>query len=137
VGDAGGLVDPVTGEGIYYAIRSADLATKLVLSDAHSPAEQASVYRSLLHRDFTMDLEVGAHVAKRLFLGQFLYGNVPARMVQFMRRSPSFSVIVQDLFAGTQNYVELKERLLRSMRRTLLDMCASLISRPAPVADVR
>ncbi|MBI3683370.1 MAG: NAD(P)/FAD-dependent oxidoreductase, partial [Acidobacteria bacterium] len=26
VGDAGGLVDPITGEGLYYAIRSADLA---------------------------------------------------------------------------------------------------------------
>jgi flavin-dependent dehydrogenase len=137
VGDAGGLVDPVTGEGIYYAIRSADLATKLVLSDAHSPAEQASLYRSLLHRDFTMDLELGAHLAKRLFLGQFLYSNVPARMVQFMRRSPTFSVIVQDLFAGTQNYLELKERLLRSMRGTLLDVCASVTSRSAAVADIR
>ena len=72
----------------------------------HSPADQPSVYRSLLHRDFMMDLEVGAYLAKRLFLGQFLYSNVPARMVQFMRRSPTLSMIVQDLFAGTQNYLE-------------------------------
>ena len=129
IGDAGGLVDPVTGEGLYYGIRSADLATKLVLADAHSPVEQASVYRSLLHRDFTMDLEVGAHLAKRLFLGQFLYSNVPARMIQFMRRSPTLAVIVQDLFAGTQNYLELKERLVGSMRGTVRDLVLSMYLR--------
>ena len=32
VGDAAGLVDPITGEGLYYALRSADLATKAILS---------------------------------------------------------------------------------------------------------
>ena len=32
VGDAAGLVDPITGEGLYYAIRSADLAAKVLLS---------------------------------------------------------------------------------------------------------
>jgi hypothetical protein len=31
VGDAGGLVDPFTGEGIYYAMRSGDLASQIVL----------------------------------------------------------------------------------------------------------
>ena len=33
VGDAAGLVDPITGEGLYYAIRSADLAAKALLSE--------------------------------------------------------------------------------------------------------
>ena len=33
VGDAGGLVDPITGEGLYYAIRSGDLASQVLLAD--------------------------------------------------------------------------------------------------------
>jgi len=41
VGDAGGLVDPITGEGLYYAMRSGDLASQAVLDDSHSLAEQA------------------------------------------------------------------------------------------------
>ncbi|HET8547538.1 MAG TPA: NAD(P)/FAD-dependent oxidoreductase [Bryobacteraceae bacterium] len=126
VGDAGGLVDPVTGEGLYYAIRSADLATKLVLADSHSPVEQPTVYRSLLYRDFTRDLELGAHFAKRLFLGHFLYGSVPARLIQLMRRSPTVSAVVQDLFAGTQNYLELRDRLFRSIRGTVRDVLRSV-----------
>jgi flavin-dependent dehydrogenase len=134
VGDSGGLVDPVTGEGLYYAIRSADLATKLLLADAHSPAEQPAVYRSLLYRDFTMDLERGSYLAKRLFQGQFLYGSIPARLIQLMRRSPTLSVIVQDLFAGTQNYLELKERLKGSMRRTFVEVCMSVAAKSATAA---
>ena len=39
------------------------------------------------------------------FTGRFLFGSVPARMVQFTRRSPRFSAIMQDLFAGTQPYL--------------------------------
>src|SRR5213075_419495 len=49
VGDAAGLVDPITGEGLYYAIRSADLAAQSLLADS---GEAVQRYRSLLRRDF-------------------------------------------------------------------------------------
>jgi flavin-dependent dehydrogenase len=122
VGDAAGLVDPITGEGIYYAVRSADLAAGMLISDAHSPSEQPEAYRSLLEHDFTADLEFAARLAKRLFLGQFLYKDVPARMIQFMRRSPTYCDLMQDLFAGTQNYLDLKARLMRSLHGTLQEV---------------
>jgi flavin-dependent dehydrogenase len=122
VGDAGGLVDPITGEGLYYAIRSADLASQIVVQDLQGPAERPHAYRSLLSRDFAADLEFGANLAKRIFLGRFLCGTVPARMVQFMRKSPSFRNLMQDLFAGTQPYFSLKERLLRSLNGTLQEL---------------
>lgn len=122
VGDAGGLVDPVTGEGLYYAIRSADLAAQVVLSDAHPPEEKPRAYRNLLLKDFVCDLAFGAGLAKRLFLGRFLFGTVPQRMVQFMRRSPRFYALMQDLFAGTQSYQDLKERLLRNLHGTLFEI---------------
>ena len=40
VGDAAGLVDPITGEGLYYAMRSGDLASRVVLDDAHGIARK-------------------------------------------------------------------------------------------------
>jgi flavin-dependent dehydrogenase len=119
VGDSAGLVDPITGEGLYYAMRSGDLASRVVLDDAHSLAEKAQAYRALLHRDFAADLEFGACLAKRVFLGRFLFSTVPARMVQFIRRSPRFSALMQDLFAGTQPYLGLKSRLLKNLNGTL------------------
>ena len=42
-------------------------------------------------------------------------------MLQFMRRSPTFRDLMQDLFAGTQGYLDLKSRLLRNLHGTLLD----------------
>src|SRR6266849_10711728 len=57
VGDAGGLVDPITGEGLYYAMRSGDLASRVVLDEAHSVAEKAAAYRAMVSREFGLDLQ--------------------------------------------------------------------------------
>jgi len=126
VGDAGGLVDPITGEGLYYAMRSGDLASQVVLSDSHSLAERAQAYRTLLRRDFTADLEFGATLAKRVFLGRFLFSTVPARMVDFIRRSPRFQSLIEDLFAGTQPYLDLKSRLFKNLNGTMQEVIMNL-----------
>jgi geranylgeranyl reductase family protein len=126
VGDAAGLVDPVTGEGLYYAIRSADLAVRALLSETGEPAGKVAQYGQSLLRDFAADLEFGSRLAKHLFLGRFLFGSVPARMVQFTRRSPRFSAIIQDLFAGKQPYLGLKRRLLQNLNGSLYDVSMSL-----------
>lgn len=134
VGDAAGLVDPITGEGLYYAMRSADLAAKSLLTDCERPDE---AYRTLLHREFTDEMELASRLANRLYLGRFLYGDVPARMIQFMRRSPTFCHIMQDLFAGTQGYLDLKTRLVRSLNGTFRDILMACYFRgvvPAPEA---
>jgi len=90
------------------------------------PAERAGEYRQSLRRDFAADLEFGSRLAKRLFLGRFLFGSVPERMVQFTRRSPRFSAIIQDLFAGKQPYLGLKRRLLQNLNGSLYDVSMSL-----------
>jgi len=126
VGDAGGLVDPITGEGLYYAMRSGDLASQVVLNDSQSLAERAQAYRNLVSRDFMADLEFGATLAKRVFLGRFLFNAVPSRMVDFIRRSPRFRLLIEDLLAGTQPYIGLKSRLFRSLNGTLQDVLMNL-----------
>jgi flavin-dependent dehydrogenase len=124
VGDAAGLVDPITGEGLYYAIRSADLAAKALLSEIGDLAGQA--YRRMLRRDFAADLEFGSRLAKRVFYGKFLFGSVPARMVQFTRSSPKFASIMQDLFAGSQSYLGLKRRLIENLNGSLLEIAMNV-----------
>jgi flavin-dependent dehydrogenase len=126
VGDAGGLVDPITGEGLYYAIRSGDLASQVVLNDQELE-KSTEHYRQLIARDFGMDLTYGSGLAKRLFCGAILFGAVPARMIDFMKRSPKFCEIMQDLFAGTQPYLELKNRLLRNVNTTLHEILMSFL----------
>lgn len=127
VGDAAGLCDPITGEGLYYALRSADLASAVVVADTHSPAEKHHAYAASVRRDFLDELEFAARISKRVFLGKFLFSSVTARMIQFSRRSPRFYRVMQDLFAGTQNYVDLKERLMRGINGTLHEILMSVL----------
>jgi flavin-dependent dehydrogenase len=136
VGDAGGLVDPITGEGLYYAIRSGDLASQVVLAD-HEPEKHAEDYRQLIARDFATDLTYGAGLAKRLFCGAILFTAVPTRMIDFMKRSPRFCEIIQDLFAGTQPYLELKSRLVRNVNTTLHEILMSFLFRKLLLGETR
>lgn len=128
VGDAGGLVDPITGEGLYYAIRSGDLASQVLIQD-EQPAANAEAYRQLITRDFGLDLTYGANLAKRLFCGAIFFGAVPTRMIDFMKRSPKFCEIMQDLFAGTLPYLDMKNRLLRNVNTTLHEILMSFVFR--------
>lgn len=131
-GDAAGLVDPITGEGIYYAIRSGDLAARILLGDA---SDKATAYREAIQRDFGHDLYLGSLLSRRVYLGNFLFGSIPDRMVQFTRRSPKFRAVMQDLFAGTQGYAGLSRRLWRSLSATLGETAVSFLRSgvsPAP-----
>jgi flavin-dependent dehydrogenase len=113
-------VDPITGEGLYYALRSADLAVRSILDRTN--------YRSMLRRDFMSDLEFGSRLADRMFHGTFLWGSIPSRMVQFTRLSPKFRDVMQDLFAGTQPYLGLKRRLFRNLNRSLFEVVRNAIA---------
>jgi geranylgeranyl reductase family protein len=122
VGDAGGLVDPITGEGLYYAIRSGDLASQVLLNDVHDLADKAMAYQAAIAREFAHDLEFAATLARRVFTGRFMFRSVPQRMVHFMQRSPRFRELMQDLFAGTQPYLSLRARLMKNLNGTLQEV---------------
>jgi flavin-dependent dehydrogenase len=122
VGDAAGLVDPVTGEGLYYAIRSGDLAAEALLGQGAAESELHHIYRRLIHGELVEELALGAGLAQRFFLQRFLFSTVPARMIELMRHSPRMTEIVQDLFAGTQGYTDLKKRLLENLNGTLVEI---------------
>ena len=122
VGDAAGLVDPVTGEGLYYAIRSGDLAAAALLNDADDLQRKPWAYHASVQQEFVEDLTFGAGLAQRFFLEQVLSASVPARMIECMRISPRLMEIVQDLFSGTQGYLDLKKRLLENLNGTVREV---------------
>jgi len=94
----------------------------------------------LLGHDFAADLEFSASIAKRVFLDRFLFSAIPTRMVEFVRRSPRFREVVQDLFAGTQPYIGLKRRLFSNLAGTLYEVLKDLLREragfPADLAEL-
>ena len=113
VGDAAGLVDPITREGIYFALLSADHAATSLAGAA--PAAQ---YRQRL-RDTVYDELVRAARLKARFFRPELLG----LLVRALNRSTRVRAIMADLVAGRQTYSGLRRRLLGTREwRLMLDL---------------
>jgi geranylgeranyl reductase family protein len=107
VGDAGGLVDPITGEGVYYALRSGELLAEAIV------AGRPEGYPQRVEQDFAADLREAARWQPTFYRGRWFGCGTIDRMIAAAARSPRFRRLLDDLFAGTQDYRGLKWRLLR------------------------
>jgi flavin-dependent dehydrogenase len=112
LGDAAGFADPVTGEGIYYAIRSAELFAESYL--ASKPLEYEARWRS----DFGGELKRASQMRRR-FYGNFWGAPFTDRMIEFARGHRGIRKVLGQLVAGDQGYVDLKKKLARSALKPL------------------
>jgi flavin-dependent dehydrogenase len=127
VGDAAAWVDPLTGEGLFYAMRSGELLGRSIAEgcpEKYTPRVKAA---------FSGELEFAARIVRRFYSGSFLGTAVTTRMVQFLNRSTVFRQLMSDLFSGAQDYSSLKRRLWGQLGLTVSDFVASVlnIERPA------
>ena len=111
VGDAAALCDPITGEGIFYALRSATLLAETLLTDG-SPAR----YPARALDDFGRDLLKAAALHRRFYAPGFA-----RRMIRYATLSPAVRRVLGDLVLGEQGYFGLKRRLVRLGPRFLLE----------------
>lgn len=109
IGDSAGLVDPITGEGLYYALRSAELCADALL--AGEPAE----YQARLEEEILPELRLAARVSHRFYTGQVFGESVLERMVALTQQSESIRNLMSDLVAGIQGYRDLRSRLYRTL----------------------
>ncbi len=121
VGDAAAWVDPITGEGLYYALRSGDLLSQAL---AEGRPEE---YPSRVRTDFSADLEFATRVARWFYRGRFLGAAVATRMIQFVQRSAVFRELMGDLFSGAQDYRSLKRRVWAQLGVTIAEVASSLL----------
>jgi flavin-dependent dehydrogenase len=112
LGDAAGFADPVTGEGIYYALRSAELFADAFLEGC--PEE----YEQRWREDFGGELRRASQMRRR-FYGNFWGAPFTERMIEFARGHSGIKKVLGDLVAGEQGYVGLKKKLARSALRPL------------------
>jgi flavin-dependent dehydrogenase len=115
IGDAAALADPLTGEGIYYALRSAELLSDTLLAGG-SPAEYAD--RAL--KSFGAELLTARRIGDRFYAPGFTN-----RMIRYARRSPTIRGVLGDLVLGDQGYRGLTGRLLRVAPRFLWESATS------------
>lgn len=112
LGDAAGFADPVTGEGIYYALRSAELFAEAYLDG--SPLS----YEERWRRDFGAELKRASEMRRR-FYGNFWGAPFTDRMIEFARGHRGIRKVLGQLVAGDQGYVDLRKKLARSALKPL------------------
>ena len=130
-GDAAACVDPITGEGLYYALRSGDLLAQALAEG------QPQTYPERLRACFSADLEFAAHIARKIFRGTFLGSAVTTRMVQLLNYSPAFRDLIRDVFSGSQDYRSLKRRLWNQLGITVAEMTRHFLDPRAIAAITR
>jgi len=105
VGDAAGLVDPITREGIYFALLSGQWA-----ADAIAGGRFPRDYTARIRDEIAPDLACAARFKAGFFRPAFM-----KLLVQALQRSAAVREILVDLVAGRQSYLSLKWRLLKTL----------------------
>ena len=101
VGDAAGFADPVTGEGISFALRSGQLAAQsLVDGNLEEEAVQGKYARSVAET-LMPELRAGR------LLARLLYDFPRLRSWAFLQQGQRLSEAVTDVMAGTRTYCDL------------------------------
>ncbi|HEY2120259.1 MAG TPA: NAD(P)/FAD-dependent oxidoreductase [Candidatus Acidoferrum sp.] len=129
-GDAAAWVDPLTGEGLFYAMRSGELLGRALAEGC--PEKYAARVRA----SFSAELEFASRIVRRFYRGSFLGSAVTTRMVQFLQRNAMFRQLMSDLFCGTQDYTTLKQRVLDHLGGTLSQFVSSVLNIDRPVSKV-
>lgn len=106
LGDAGGLADPATGEGIDYALRSATLA-----AEAFSPAQGFTGYPAKAQRAFAPEMRRAKLIRRWLY-----HPAVAERLIRGARRSPRGALLLMALTDSVNEHGSISSALWRTVR---------------------
>jgi flavin-dependent dehydrogenase len=120
LGDAAGLVDPLTREGIHYALLSGTWAAEAIAARGTQSPEAA--YAARLRRDVYPELSRAARLSGLFFSPRF-----SELFVTALRQSGPIREIFADLVAGRQPYRGLRRRLLRTREWKLAGRAMQLV----------
>lgn len=121
-GDAAGLVDPITREGIYFALASGQWAAEALLGNSF-----ARTYSARVARDAGCELSRAARFKAGFFRPAFI-----SVLMHALQQSAGVRAVMADLIAGRQGYADLKWRLLKTLEIGLAwRALTSSSSRPA------
>lgn len=112
-GDAAALAEPLTGEGIYYAMRSGKIAADVIHRALQDNAADLSSYTAQVNAEIVRDLRYARLLAN-------VFYRLPRLCYRFFVRSPLVQWGVVDVIYGRSSFERLFRRLLKNSPRVLL-----------------
>lgn len=105
VGDAAGLIEPMVGEGIYYAMQSGQLAAETILEAELLGADHLIDYQRKVDQAIQPELQVSKSLLRLLDMAPRFW--VP----QLLNQSNPFWKYFYRIFTGEKNYQDLPKKL--------------------------
>lgn len=111
LGDAGGMVDPITREGIFFALVSAEAAADSLLGPGDPAAQYAARIQALVYDELIRAARLKA---------RFFHPRFAGLLIRALEESAAIRAVMMDLVAGRQPYRGLRRRLLATMELGLM-----------------
>jgi geranylgeranyl reductase family protein len=102
-GDAAALVDPLLGEGIYYAILSGQLAARAILSGERNGGDLAW-YQTAISAEITPELEAAGRLSRLAY-------RLPWLWFKALRRRPGAIDFYRKVLMGEESYRSFADRV--------------------------
>jgi geranylgeranyl reductase family protein len=114
VGDAAGVADPFTGEGIYYALLSG-----LIAAEEIARAIQRGDGLDLSGHTRRINAEINSDL-RTAWLFTNIFSRMPSRAYRVFKRSGSTRTAVTEMVNGSHSYGQMLRRVIKSAARSLL-----------------
>ncbi|MHA2143593.1 MAG: geranylgeranyl reductase family protein [Candidatus Thorarchaeota archaeon] len=112
VGDAAGLVSPISGEGIFYAIKSGQLAASVACESAGKKLPyHVMTYGNLIRKTLLKELFAAEYFAKMMYKS---IRNMDL-VIQIARNDPVMREYIIDFMAGTRPLEQIKRNIMKRM----------------------
>ena len=121
VGDAGHLVDPFFGEGIYYAVRSGQLAAESILDQAHDRRRSLADYEGAVRREIYEEFRVASRMAHIVY-------SFPRLCHRLMPRYQNVITLYYDVLRGRETYQTFFARAKGVIKSSLKELLLEAVS---------
>jgi geranylgeranyl reductase family protein len=121
VGDAGHLVDPLFGEGIYYAVRSGQLAAESILGQVHDPRRSLAEYEEAVRREIYEEFRVAARMASIVY-------SYPRLCHRLLPRYQHIVMLYYDVLRGRETYQTFFARAKSVVKSSFKDLLLEAVS---------
>ncbi|MBI4776252.1 MAG: NAD(P)/FAD-dependent oxidoreductase [Deltaproteobacteria bacterium] len=112
LGDAAGLTDPLTGEGIYFAVYSAQLAATAILDVFRGKPDALSQYERRMDEEFYSEFRQAAWATRWIY-------RFPKYFVHKVRRNPEIMDVFFRILRGEESYRRVSSELKRHFLRRI------------------
>ncbi len=121
VGDAGHLVDPLFGEGIYYAVRSGQLAAESILDQVHDRRRSLADYEGAVRREIYEEFWVAVRMASIVY-------SYPRLCHRLLPRYQHIVMLYYDVLRGRETYQTFLARAKSVVKSSFKELLLEAVS---------